>query len=491
MIVNGIAWRYVGFSNVGGYCTFDSHRGGSGFSAIFQFVPRGIVVVVIIILYTHLFFFLRRIHLFRQSTSSNMSNRQSSRSDNTFTHRMVSSGCESNGKFRTSGTLSKSVGSLKQRSLHWFSKVWKRASSGTSHFIETSSAINSSQHEHSSSSQGKESTVARVASTEHISMTNYRDAEVSPNSKPHEKFSCHPSRRSEDFLSIDASTFSTNAGMASGDTWLLHNHGLGNERNILRQEKAKNRSNEILPLNNGFCETNDTLHKQISVQNNTKDLGMISPSQKNTHYPFLQSNESVQQCIEETPESKVMPIKNPSTSRIGTEPSSFTKFEDELGKGWAWGMPVGISGPPSRLATVTQRKNESAQIESTPIARSSERRFLRWNLRAPRVEQSGTGSNSSSQDENGVESIGSTLNRQASVLLLLYPAVYVLLFGVSIIRIIVDLSASPSPTERMTRQNDALHAVSRWTIFAQGAIDAIIFQVIEGRESLHRSCKHV
>jgi hypothetical protein len=93
---------------------------------------------------------------------------------------------------------------------------------------------------------------------------------------------------------------------------------------------------------------------------------------------------------------------------------------------------------------------------------------------------SGSGSGTSSTEENGVESLGSTLNRQASILLLLYPLVYCCLFSVSIIRIIVDLS-KPSGTmaEKMARNADALHSISRWTIFAQGAIDAIIFQLVE------------
>ncbi|KAK0529812.1 hypothetical protein OC835_004225 [Tilletia horrida] len=78
-----------------------------------------------------------------------------------------------------------------------------------------------------------------------------------------------------------------------------------------------------------------------------------------------------------------------------------------------------------------------------------------------------------------VESLGSTLNRQASILMLLYPMAYVLLFSVSIIRIVVDL-ADPVPVGGMERRSQrGLHSVARWFIFAQGVFDAIIFQVVE------------
>ncbi len=87
------------------------------------------------------------------------------------------------------------------------------------------------------------------------------------------------------------------------------------------------------------------------------------------------------------------------------------------------------------------------------------------------------GSTSSSQHEP-VESLGTTLNRQASVLMLLYPVAYCLLFSVSIIRIITDLANRGNPNPASVSR-DALHSISRWFIFAQGAFDALIFQFIE------------
>ncbi|KAE8226787.1 hypothetical protein CF319_g672 [Tilletia indica] len=78
-----------------------------------------------------------------------------------------------------------------------------------------------------------------------------------------------------------------------------------------------------------------------------------------------------------------------------------------------------------------------------------------------------------------VESVGSTLNRQASILMLLYPTAYVCLFSVSIIRIVVDL-ADPVPVGGMERRTQrGLHSVARWFIFAQGVFDAVIFQLVE------------
>lgn len=82
----------------------------------------------------------------------------------------------------------------------------------------------------------------------------------------------------------------------------------------------------------------------------------------------------------------------------------------------------------------------------------------------------------SSTDEHGVENLGSTLNRQASALLLLYPLAYLILFSISLIRIIRDLA---EPEKRAARSNDTLANLSRWLIFAQGLLDCIIFKVIE------------
>ncbi|CEH16919.1 Glucose receptor Git3, C-terminal [Ceraceosorus bombacis] len=156
------------------------------------------------------------------------------------------------------------------------------------------------------------------------------------------------------------------------------------------------------------------------------------------------------------------------------EKTAAPHYEQALGDDWTWGMAVGGKTP----ATATGQ--QSRHLKETS-ARSSPARWWRRSIARQDVEGGRTtfGSNSSSTvDEHHVESLGSTLNRQASVLMLLYPAAYCLLFSVSIIRIITDL-ADPAPGHRPKDPNGALRAISRWFVFAQGAFDAIIFQIVE------------
>ena len=83
------------------------------------------------------------------------------------------------------------------------------------------------------------------------------------------------------------------------------------------------------------------------------------------------------------------------------------------------------------------------------------------------------------------ESMSSYLNRKTALLMLWFPLgvssriwpgdtatdeQYVLLFSVSLIRIIYDFAGNP-PTP--------LRAVSRWFIFAQGILDALIYGLVE------------
>ncbi|RXK40939.1 hypothetical protein M231_01787 [Tremella mesenterica] len=87
----------------------------------------------------------------------------------------------------------------------------------------------------------------------------------------------------------------------------------------------------------------------------------------------------------------------------------------------------------------------------------------------------GTGDERVAQDEGEIvefvpESMASYLNRKTALLMLWFPLAYVFLFSVSLIRIIYDFVGTP-PT--------ALRAVSRWFIFAQGMLDAIIYGLVE------------
>ena len=139
---------------------------------------------------------------------------------------------------------------------------------------------------------------------------------------------------------------------------------------------------------------------------------------------------------------------------VVVEMPSKEAFEEALGNDWKWGMDVTAGTQPhprARSAAVNPSTKDEAGLTT------------------------GT-SSTSSADENGVESIGSTLNRQASLLLLLYPAAYCLLFSISIGRLSVDLA---DPGASVRNAHDWLHSLSRWLIFAQGAIDALIFQFVE------------
>lgn len=136
---------------------------------------------------------------------------------------------------------------------------------------------------------------------------------------------------------------------------------------------------------------------------------------------------------------------------VMVEMPSKEAFEQQLGDDWNWGMNVtaGESRHPHHHS-----RHRAANTDGLTTGTSS----------------------TSSADENGVDAIGSTLNRQASLLLLLYPAAYCLLFSISMARLSVDLA---DPGASVRRSHDALHSLSRWLIFAQGAIDALIFQFVE------------
>lgn len=139
-------------------------------------------------------------------------------------------------------------------------------------------------------------------------------------------------------------------------------------------------------------------------------------------------------------------------------------FDEALGDDWNWGMDVTRGAHPHH--SCNSRKLRSGMNNNNNNNMSTK-------------EEAGvyTGTSStSSLDENGVDAIGSTLNRQASLLLLLYPAAYCLLFSISIARLFVDLA---DPGASVRNAHDWLHQLSRWLIFAQGAIDALIFQFIE------------
>ncbi|KAL7411028.1 hypothetical protein BDY24DRAFT_397460 [Mrakia frigida] len=88
----------------------------------------------------------------------------------------------------------------------------------------------------------------------------------------------------------------------------------------------------------------------------------------------------------------------------------------------------------------------------------------------PREYGSGEGTGSGSDGANQ-ESMARFMNRKASLLMLSFPLAYVVLFSVSLIRIIYDFTSdTPIP---------ALSAISRWFVFSQGLADALIYGLIE------------
>lgn len=128
-------------------------------------------------------------------------------------------------------------------------------------------------------------------------------------------------------------------------------------------------------------------------------------------------------------------------------------YNADLDDNFAWGQNVTAAGAGSRRGSLLAAGGaaKGGRNDHTTSARSS--------------------------DVNAVETSGSTLNRQASALLLLYPAAYVILFSVSVIRICRDM-AHP---EYSLKPTDPLRVASRWLVFAQGILDCIIFKVIEAQ----------
>ncbi|CDZ98273.1 G protein-coupled receptor, rhodopsin-like [Phaffia rhodozyma] len=77
----------------------------------------------------------------------------------------------------------------------------------------------------------------------------------------------------------------------------------------------------------------------------------------------------------------------------------------------------------------------------------------------------------SGQSRENQESLSSFMNRKASLLMILFPIAYVVLFTLSLARIITDL-VHPHPIP-------LLSGFSRWGIFASGIVDAILYGLVE------------
>ncbi|PWN47388.1 hypothetical protein IE53DRAFT_371496 [Violaceomyces palustris] len=251
-------------------------------------------------------------------------------------------------------------------------------------------------------------------------------------------------------------------------------------------------------------ETDSWAFRPMRPRRDVTDFNMISPPQEHLNHfnapkALQRRGEPSLAHVKSSPNSAVDVMKEHDLSEAADEdPVEILShgrmnppeqdFEKALGSNWDWGMDVGAIAANHALQNHGSRRNSQTPsfvngglgpgpLERPARFKSPERDIERGVAFGTQSGgQIGTSTSATtSSDGNGVESLGSTLNRQASLLMLLYPAAYCILFSVSIIRIIDDLINPPTES----KQQDALHSISRWFIFAQGAFDAIIFQFIE------------
>lgn len=541
LIVNGGAWSYTGFVNQDGYCTLNGAIGGN-FVNIFQFIPRAIVVCVILVLYTHLFFFLRRINLFAAAIPTNqsgnmaardanisqqsrgelsiaipMQHRKADNADVTGTHAKPSPTRRE--KSSTDSTLYSPISSLSRKASTLLAKV-RRTDSSASRLTPSTlvEGDHTSKRNGSASSQGQASSSCAPGSLQDTVQTvDYHDAEQTTTGGnnaqksvtvqvPFQKDDSKPYRFNPETVAevlspeeqISPKTMSIPLLHRPGTTMTTTmNAGSASRLAVsARRTTAPGRSSESLASSrDDLIDDDDGLYAPMAVRRDVRDFGMTSPPQEHLRHYSL-SAAGVKMAKKALAESKlpegdesddqgVAVDERPETTPAagaGTMNTSVT-YEDNLGANWTWGMAVNqaedAAAPTLKPSNAT--KDDARISTDTGRAANRKRQSLAWprkNRNQSRPEGVSMTSSSNSSDGNGVETTGSTLNRQASVLLLLYPAAYVLLFSVSMVRFFVDII--PAPEERDPNRNaDTLHSIARWTIFAQGAIDALVFQLIE------------
>lgn len=541
MIVNGGGWVHSGFVDVGGYCSFNPAKGGALFPAIFLFVPRGVVVVVIVVLYTHLFFFLRRTDLLKQASHEARSashapalsgqdaapaSRYASRRP---TLHDIHSGMAADGR---SGNVS-----FGEKASSLIANVRRRLSLPNSisqnvpaaPYTDGSSTLGDSARTGSSSTQGKSSILPptfNLADTQRPSEASTA-WDISPKHAPvdivmqqkllngGEATMASPTLRSTPPPGVVGSRRGSAPMLAS------QRYQSGSILSSEPQEMASTQEQHTPAVADSKTSEDEDdnmpgLYKPMAARRDVRDFGMITaPREHLRHYSLsavgreraLQTMQRDEKngghsgaAVASGPkEGETRALTEYLASTHDTKNQSGTPrdtYDELLNDDWTWGMavrgPTAAAGQANGLAglAASNGKRGSTQASEKTVEggqgrpEKSTKSWLPWVRRRQHQERArhgerGAASQSSSYDEYHVESLGSTLNRQASVLLLLYPAVYVILFSVSIIRIIVDLTSDKTPEAARARQGDALHEISRWTIFAQGAIDAAVFQLIE------------
>ena len=526
MVVNMFGWIFVGWTDVGGFCSLRNPPGGL-FTPMLQFVPRALVVVTIIVLYARLFFFLRRISFFRKSASRLQQTTQ------------TGGGGQSVQQQQQTATYTPAMTGVRRPRA---ATVTETSPTGTLQRPQPATRM---------PSQLSTVRVARAADNEQGSELTNWDADVEGD--------CDEGRQSlpeGKRLQGSNSTVNTKVGSSNGGR-----PGTGGTTGGNKTSESSSSSFAALPSGEGSPKMMTSMQSNSSIQraNRPADLLLpVSPNQdhgaagaeRGTEMVSPKSREPRRESCEEmirTHEEeeagaesdadsyvygldvegmRAMPMSprkdikdfamssppiehlNHSLLLVGGAPASAVGVDasraEELlkahhhqrgrrssarpasqlsqpqtqqpgpddfelalgGEGFSWGQNVGgTASTPANAGGATSAAGQR-----------------RWTNRFTqrRGSDSGVGgatSSGSSNSPEAVESIGTTLNRQASILMLLYPLAYCLLFSVSIIRIINDLASDPNASQ--DPRTVVLYSISRWFILAQGALDALIFQFVE------------
>jgi hypothetical protein len=357
----------------------------------------------------------------------------------------------------------------------WFR--WKRSMSQST----ASPKGSGSMRQGSGSSQGKSSLGGPKAADQQVPILEMDDysAEISPKTKPNDiPPSPNSIKRVQPTVVPIIRSPPPSKRPATGET-------IGSEPSFIQTQRRTSTAHFDLPDDDEEEDDDDVdtedeaerrrknlpglldMLKPMPLRRDIKDFGMTStPREHLKHFSLSPATvKSMKRANEGESGESTERTLNGDSMTANDEPT----YESMLGQNWTWGMPVGVT-------------NEKAVSSPTSPTTPSKAYFRLFSKRPSNgADQLGTGTNNSNSTvEHEVESLGSTLNRQASILLLLYPAAYCILFSISIIRIIVDISnPDGSAASKAQRNENLLHTVSRWTIFAQGAIDALVFQFVE------------
>lgn len=383
------------------------------FSSIFQFVPRAIVFIVILLLYTRLFFFLRRTNLFKKIGTSSRGSRTKAASAQH--HESI--------KAEPKQDLASAVPEISERS-------------------------STADHTSANSESSKQTLKNRM-----FPVLHKHDPAATEDT---------PQRRSSSFAEKDEGielapltppALNSNIAQARSNSTLTTQEPTSPLIDRRSLDETDSDADSITQ-----AETLRTMRPRKDLA----DFGLLSPAVEHLKHNTAPRGGAGLMDALAMGDDDVAKMRGGPTGRRGSavqilpgevvvEMPTKEEFDQAVGgEDWSWGMEVG-GGKGTRGNRGRHHPTASNGVNT------------------------GT-SSTSSDDDGGVDSLGSTLNRQASLLLLLYPAAYCLLFSISIARLVVDMV---NPAASVRNSHDALHSLSRWLIFAQGAIDAIIFQLVE------------